>query len=298
MNDKTGFSGILPAVASPCNEKDVFLEEKFADLVTMLYKEGVHGLYVCGATGDGYNMMLEERKKAAEIAVEISRKYNGKVIVHVGCSNTRDAMELAEHAAKAGAAAVASIPPVNRSQSQLVSYYTDVARACQIPVFVYHIPALTHRASTLEEMLELLDIEGVIGLKLTDWNLFFMKRLLNARPDIKVFSGYDEFLCPGLLYGADGGIGTWYNLFPKIFLGIYNAVGKGNIKTAMELQDRFLSFVDFCWKYGAIQIFELIMRQKNIAPYCFRRPHSIMDREILLKISPELEKKIAAIDIL
>ena len=289
------FKGILPAIASPCDENDIFLPDKFAEHASSLYDAGVHGLYVCGATGDGYKMRLEERKQAVEIAVELSGEHNGVAIVHVGTSNTRDATELAEHAAKVGADAVASMPPANCKQSQLVSYYSDIARASQLPVFVYHYPMLTGRNPTVDEMLELLDIPQVAGLKLTDWNLFFMKRLLIARPDIKVFNGFDQVLCPALLYGAHGGIGSTYNLFPKLFLGIYQALQQGEVSRALDLQSRLFEFSDLAWKYGSPIILEFLMQRKGY-PHIFRRPRRTADEQVLKKIQPELDKKIALIE--
>ncbi len=127
--DQKKLEGIIPAIASPCDKNDVFLEEQFAELIKTLYKSGVHGLYICGATGDGYNMHPQERKRAAEIALELSKEFAGTVIVHVGTSNTRDAAELAEHAAGVGADAVSSVPPFNCNHEQLVSYYIDIAKA-------------------------------------------------------------------------------------------------------------------------------------------------------------------------
>lgn len=244
--------GIIPAIASPCDKDDVFMEDKFAKLATYLYEQGVHGLYICGGTGDGYNMLLPERKRAAEIGIMLSRKFGGKAIVHIGTLNTRDAAGLAEHAAAAGADAVSSMPPASRTFAQLVSYYGDVAKAAGIPMLVYHIPVVTGQALTVDEMLRLLDIDGVAGFKFSDWNLFFMKRVLMKRPDVVVFNGNDEFLCPGLLYGARGGIGMGYNLFPKLYLGIYDAVNDGNIKRAMELQNTLLAYTDVIWKYGPV----------------------------------------------
>jgi len=288
--------GILPAVASPCDEKDVFLDEQFASLITALYRDGVNGVYVCGGTGDGYKMRLEERKRAAEIAVEISREFEGTVIVHVGTLSSRDTIELAAHAAEIGATAVSSMPPANSDHSQLVSYYSDIARAARIPVLVYHFPGLTHRTPTVDEMIELLEIDGVVGLKLSDWNLFFMKRLLLARPDTIVFSGKDEFLCPALLYGAHGGIGTWYNLFPKPYVGIYHAVRQWHIGQAMELQNRLLSFCDFALRYGLAPVFELLMRRRGFGPNCFRRPRVVLDSKTRIQIEPELDARIAAIE--
>ena len=293
---KTELKGIMPAVASPCDENDAFLEEKFAALVESLCGAGVHGVYVCGMTGDGYSMRLGERKRAAEIAVDVSRKSRAAVIVHVGTTNTRDAAELAAHAAGAGADAVSSIPPAAFSHKQLLSYYTDIARAAQIPVLVYHVPALTHSNPTVEEIFELLDVEGVVGLKYTDWNLFFMKRLLLARPETIVFNGYDELFCPALLYGATGGIGTSYNLFPRLYLGIYSAIQQGDVQRAMNSQERFLAFADLLWKVGVKPLFEYLMRQRGLAPYCFRRPRAALDKELLARIEPELNARIAAIE--
>ncbi len=291
-----GLKGIMPAVASPCDANDVFLEGKFVELLTNLYKQGIHGVYVCGATGDGYNMLLPERKRATEMAVEVSGQYGGKTVVHVGTSNTRDSVELAGHAADAGADAVSAMPPANRNLDQLANYYTEIARTSGLPLLVYHIPILTGTALTANEMLRLLDIEGVVGFKFSDWNLFFMRRILMQRPEVPVFNGNDEFLCPGLLYGACGGIGMNYNLFPRLFLGIYNAVGESDIGRAMDLQNRFLAYIDIIWRYGLRPSFEAVMRQRGLAPYCFRRPRQVLDEARSRALMAELGPKIAAIE--
>jgi N-acetylneuraminate lyase len=297
MNDiKNNFTGILPAIASPCDENDCFLEGKFAELAGYLYENEVNGLYVCGGTGDGFKMHLSERKRATEIAVDVSKKHNGTVITHVGAMSSRDAVELAKHAATAGAHAVSSIPPSSFNHEQLVLYYKDIANNVGIPLFVYYIPMLTGRSISLDEMLELLDIEGVAGLKLTDSNLFFMKRLLINRPDITVFSGGDEFLCPALMYGAHGGIGMWYNLFPGIFVDTYRHIQNADIDKAMELQNKLINFCELAWEYGLVSVFEYLMRQRGFAPHCFRKPRTILSEKVIAEMEPLLMQKIAAIE--
>ena len=293
---KVEFSGIMPAIASPCDENDVFLEDKFTALAEKLYQSDINGLYVCGGTGDGYKMRLDERKLATEIAIDISRKYNGTVITHVGTMSSRDAIELAKHAATSGVHAVSSIPPSCFNRQQLVSYYKDIAKSVQIPLFVYYIPALTGKNITLEEMLELLDIDGVAGLKLTDSNLFFMRRLLIERPGITIFSGFDEFLCPALMYGAHGGIGMWYNLFPKLYVDIFHCVQSGDIDKAMKLQNKLIDFCNLGWKYGLIAVFEYLMKQRGFGPHYFRKPRITLSEKLIAEMHPLLEKKIATIE--
>ena len=294
MNMKSDFSGIYPPIASPCDEDDQFLPDVFSALAEHLFMASVHGLYVCGGTGDGYKMRLDERKQAAEIAVNVSRHHHRKVIVHVGSpSNSRDAIELAEHASEVGASAVASIPPASFSQVQLVEYYTDIARP-GLPVFIYHVPS--SRNPTVDDMVALLDIPGVIGLKATEWNLFFVRRILLARPDTVLFNGFDEMLVLGMLYGADGGIGTWYNIFPRLFLNIYDSVRSGQIERAVELQKTLLTFCDLAWAHGPAAVFEFLMQKKGLADQVFRRPSPALDRETQKRIEPELDQRVASVE--
>jgi len=188
---KSELAGIIPAIASPCDEADRFLDDKFAALAEHLYRQGVHGLYVCGATGDGVSMRAEERRRAAEIAAENGRRFEGRTVVHVGASNTRDSAALAEHAASVGADAVSAMPPANRSLTQLISYYGDIHAASGLPVLIYHIPVLTGRSLAVDDMLLLLEAPGVIGFKFSDWNLYLMSQVLRRQPDVIAFNGND-----------------------------------------------------------------------------------------------------------
>lgn len=290
------FGGILPAVVSPCNEKDEFLDNKFAEIITGLYKQDIDGLYICGGTGEGIKMHIEERKYAAEIAIDISKRNNGKSIIHVGASSTRDALELAEHAAGIGADAISSVPPAGCSHRELLSYYRDIACASGIPVFVYYIPAFHGQMASVEDMLELLDIEGVVGLKLTDWNLFYMKRLLMERPDAIVFSGYDEFLFPALSFGAHGGIGMWYNLFPKVFVEIFKLIKRGELLKAAEYQNTLNQFLGTAWKFGVCEVFDMLMNEYGLAPKCFRRPCVPFDLTTKNMVMKEIKQPLDAVE--
>ena len=287
--------GIWPAVASPCDADGVFLEDAFAELVMSLYRTEIAGLYVCGSTGDGKRMRLQERKRAAEIAVELSRTSGGKVILHVGAECTRDAVELTTHGAQAGVDAISSLVPAGCSHSQAVNYYTTIARASQLPVVIYHMPLFSHVA-TFDEALEMLDIEGVVGMKFSDWDLFFMQRAIRARPDIVVFSGFDELLCLGLLYGAHGGIGTWYNLLPDVFVEIHKTVRRGDIARAVDLQTRLNSFLELGWQFGLRTLLEYLMRNRVGGASLFRAPHIPGHRDLMEKVEPVAIARMAAIE--
>jgi N-acetylneuraminate lyase len=271
------FKGILPAIVSPCDEYGVFLGDQFAHLAAGLYKEGVNGLYICGTTGDGRNMRVVDRKIAAEIAVRVSKDFGGAVIVQVGGCAPDDSMYLAEHAARTGADAVACFPPASCEHKFLPAFYADIAKACGLGVFFYHYPATTHFYPTYDQLLELLDVKGVVGLKFTDIDLMLEKQLLFARPKITLFHAFEESILTALLYGASGCIGAWSNLFPGLFVRMYQAVSKGDLKTAFSLQDSILPLLAAAKPYGWLNVVEYLMCKRGLASRCFREPHVPLD---------------------
>src|SRR5215510_10698996 len=94
--------GILPALITPLDAEGRLNMRAFEALLERVYAAHVHGVYLCGSTGEGLLQPAAQRKRVAEIAIKNSPP--GKhVIVHVGANTTAEAMELAKHAARAGA---------------------------------------------------------------------------------------------------------------------------------------------------------------------------------------------------
>ena len=104
------FHGIFPAVVTPFDAEGNFSPDAFERLLARIYKAGVHGVYICGQTGEGLLIPSAQRKAAVECAVRCS-PVDKQVIVHVGAARTSDAIDLARHAEKIGAHAISSLPP-------------------------------------------------------------------------------------------------------------------------------------------------------------------------------------------
>ena len=232
-----GFNGVYPAAVSPKDDEGDFSGKRLEALLTRLYESNVHGMYMCGNTGEGYLLSSAARKEAVDVAVEVSRG-KGKVIVHVGAPAEEDAVALAKHAAQAGADAISSLPPYVQGYSfdEVHAYYTRLAYSSGLPTFVYYIPVITHREFSLAEMDQLLDIEGVAGLKFTNHNLFLMEGIMDGGRNPHVFNGHDEVFLAGMAMGAQAGIGTFYNLMPDHFVGIYDAFIAKDMEKGRALQ--------------------------------------------------------------
>ena len=132
----TKLDGILPALVTPVNSSGEFQVKPYEQLLERVYRAGVQGVYVCGQTGEGFQLSLKERKTATECAVRNSPR-NAQVVVHVGSPATADAVGLARHAAKSGAHVISSLPPVgNYSFEEIRSYYEALAQASDLPLLI------------------------------------------------------------------------------------------------------------------------------------------------------------------
>lgn len=240
-------SGILPAVVTPLDEEGAFLPDAFERLCEFLYAAGADGLYVCGQTGEGLQQSPEQRKRIVEHAVRISPP--GRIVMaHIGAPSTAQAVELARHAEDAGAHAISSLPPAGAySMEEVRGYYEAIASATSLPLFVYFFPAFTATPKSLGDLMSLCEIPHVAGMKFTSTDLYMLGEL--KRQGAVIFNGFDEILVAGLLMGADGGIGSFYNVVPQWFVELFRAAQSGDWTKARAIQARINEIVTIGLRY-------------------------------------------------
>ncbi len=256
------FGGILPAVVTPFDENDHFNRKAFERLLERLYRVPIDGLYVNGQTGEGLLQPVEQRKQVAEAALQCSPK--GKtIIIHVGAYRTSDAVELARHAATIGAHAVASLPPLGAySFEEIDAYYRALAAASDLPLVLYYFPAISPAIQQAEQVLRLLEIPNVIGVKFTDHDLYKLSRI--KQRGCVLFNGHDEVLIAGMLMGADGGIGSFYNLAPELFVQAYCQVRQGKWQEAQASQKRINELVEIGLRFPIVPAIKQMLAWSGI----------------------------------
>lgn len=228
--------GILPAVLTPFNDEGRFDPQSYARLLERLYGAGVDGVYVCGQTGEGLQQSTEQRKRVTETTLQLTPA-DRTVIVHTGAMSTAEAIELTRHAARAGAHAVSALPPIGSySFREVKAYYTAIAAAADVPLLIYYFPAYAASVNSLELILELCAIPNVCGLKFTANDLFMLSEL--KKSGATIFYGTDEMLIAGLAMGADGGIGSFYNVAPELFVKLWRLTRQGEWEQARIVQQQ------------------------------------------------------------
>jgi N-acetylneuraminate lyase len=267
--NKTVLKGIIPAVVTPIDEKENFAPAPFEALLEKVYSAGVHGVYVCGQTGEGLLQTVEQRKSVAEASMHYSPQ-GKQVIVHIGAYRTADAVELARHANGIGVTAVSALPPFGSySFEEIRAYYQEIAAASDLPLLVYYFPEICPGIKTAEQIMQLCAIPNVVGLKFTDFDLYRMRCIKQS--GALIFNGRDEVLAAGLLMGADGGIGTFYNIVPELFVELYNFAQRGDWTGARAVQDRVNAIVRATLRFPGFPAIKQILRWSGIdCGHCIR----------------------------
>lgn len=241
-------AGILPALVTPLDAAGNFNARACEQLLARLYAADVSGVYLCGSTGEGMLQTSAQRRAITEVAIANSPPGKG-VIVHVGANTTAEAIELARHAARAGAHAVSSLPPLigGYSFAEIKTYYEQLAAASDLPLLLYYFPEVAPALRAAEQVLELAHIPNVAGLKFTDYDLWTMSRVKGQGATI--FYGRDEMLTAGLLFGADGGIGSFYNVIPQLFMNIWYEHLENHHDAALGWQQLVNEFIRITLRY-------------------------------------------------
>lgn len=256
MKNYQRLKGLIAASFTPMDahgKVNLSAIDKYADLMV---ESGMAGVFVCGTTGESLSLTTEERKNILEQWIK-SANHRFKVIAHVGSNSQFEAIELARHAAEAGADAIASMAPCffkPESVKELIAFFAPIAESAkELPFYYYNMPSMTGVSLSVAAFLE----EGkkvmpnLAGTKFTHNNLMEMGECLALNNgEFEVLHGYDEILISGLAFGAVAGVGSTYNYLPDVYHGILKAMEEGDMQKARELQMKSIEIVKIIIKYG------------------------------------------------
>lgn len=234
-------SGILPALLTPFTRGGGNVDyEKACSFASTLADRGVDGVFVCGSTGEGLLMTLEERKQLAEEIIGAVGK-RVRVVIQTGCLDTAGTIALTRHARDAGAVAVAVYAPsfYKYDDRALFAHFQLVAKAApEMPLFLYNIPRFTGNALSPALISELArKVDSVVGIKDSSGDLAYLSRVAATAPKgFTTLNGADELGFQAYLSGAAGSVSMTANVVPELFISIFNCVKDVNLKRALKDQ--------------------------------------------------------------
>ncbi|ENN93404.1 4-hydroxy-tetrahydrodipicolinate synthase [Bartonella bovis] len=235
--------GALTALITPFDENGAVDEKAFCNFVEWQVIQGINGVIPVGTTGESPTLSHEEHKRVVELCVEQVAK-RIPVVAGAGSNSTDEAVELAQHAEKAGADAVLVVTPYYNKPNQrgLYAHFAAVAKAVSIPIVMYNIPGRSVVDMTVKTMKNLYqDFNNIIGIKDATGNI---ERVNEQRKecgkDFVQLSGDDNTALGFNAHGGMGCISVSSNVAPKLCAQLQAACRRGDYKMALELNNRLM----------------------------------------------------------
>src|ERR1700719_5223488 len=217
MATTTTFRGSFTALVTPFQNGTID-EKAFRALVVWQIDEGTKGLVPVGTTGESPTLSHHEHKQVVEWCVEETRG-RVPVIAGAGSNSTREAVDLAQHAEKAGADAVLVVTPYYNKPTQegLYQHFKAINDAIGIPIIVYNIPPRSVIDMSVDTMTRLFELENIAGVKDATANVIRVSQQRAAiGADFNQLSGEDASALGFMAHGGHGCISVTANVAPRL----------------------------------------------------------------------------------
>jgi 4-hydroxy-tetrahydrodipicolinate synthase len=241
MTVKTSFRGSFTALVTPFSNGS--LDEKaFRGLVDWQIAEGTDGLVPVGTTGESPTLSHEEHRRVVEWCIE-QAKGRVPVIAGSGSNSTREAIELSQHAEKAGADAVLIVTPYYNKPTQegLYQHFKAINDAIGIPIIIYNIPIRSVIDMSVDTMTRLFELDNIAGVKDATANVVRVSQQRAAMGEgFNQLSGEDATVLGFMAHGGHGCISVTSNVAPRLCAEFQDACLKGDYETALRVHDKLM----------------------------------------------------------
>jgi 4-hydroxy-tetrahydrodipicolinate synthase len=241
MTARTNFRGSFTALVTPFKNGSVD-EKAFRELVDWQIAEGTNGLVPVGTTGESPTLSHEEHHHVVEWCIEQARG-RVPVVAGAGSNSTKEAIVLAQHAEKAGAAAVLVVTPYYNKPTQegLYQHFKAINDAIGIPIIVYNIPPRSVIDMSVDTMKRLFELKNIAGVKDATGSVVRISQQRAAMgPDFNQLSGDDALALGTMAHGGHGCISVTANVAPGLCAEFQARCLREDFAGALKLQDKLL----------------------------------------------------------
>jgi dihydrodipicolinate synthase/N-acetylneuraminate lyase len=224
--------GIVPPLVTPLCGRDIIDEEGTHRLLEHVISGGVAGVFILGTTGEAPSLSYRLRRDFIHL---VCRIVGTRIPVLVGVTDTSfvETIELARVAKEAGAStAVLSTPYYfPAGQTELIQYVAHVVEELPLPLMLYNMPSLTKVWFEIDTLGKLSHFDKIVGVKDSSGDLEYFKQLLSLkelRPDWSMLIGPEHLTAEAVKLGGDGGVNGGANIFPELFVSLYQAAVRGD----------------------------------------------------------------------
>jgi 4-hydroxy-tetrahydrodipicolinate synthase len=202
----------------------------------------VHGLAVCGSTGEGHTLSTEETRRIAAVVIEEAA---GQVPVIVGiiANSTAAVIERGRAVRDLGVAAL-QVTPVHYlfrpDDDAMVRHFSEIATSTELPVMIYNVVPWVYLSPQLLTRI-IHEVDGVIGVKQSAGDLKLLADLLAMVGDRAcIMTAIDALLYPSFALGAVGSIAAILTAVPTLCVDLWQAIEAEDHRRCRELHGALL----------------------------------------------------------
>jgi 4-hydroxy-tetrahydrodipicolinate synthase len=234
--------GIMPPMVTPFDEREELDEEALRNEARYLLEVGVHGLVVCGSTGEGYSMTPAELGRVTEVVREETGR-EVPLITGVIANSANVAIALGLAAREAGADGL-MVTPVHYvfkpTEEGNIDYYRRIADAVELPIVIYNV--IPWNVVPVKLAVRLVrEVRAIRGIKQSGGDIHGLADMIKALGElIPIMSALDDVLLPSFILGAKGAIAAICTIAPELCLDLWEAAKDGDLRRGVEIHRRLL----------------------------------------------------------
>lgn len=265
---------VMPAIITPFTATGAIDATAHRNNVANLRARGVHGVVIGGSNGEGPYLEPGERMALATHARASSP--DGFVMVGLAAESLRAALAQAAEAAEAGADAVLAMTPTTlvRHRADLVEgFYSDLADAAPLPVFLYSVPRVTAYELPLDAAIRLAGHDNIAGMKDSGGDpVRCITIAAGAPPGFWMLAGASAAVAPAVAGGVHGCVTASTNYAPALVSAVVAAAGTPE---ATPLHDQLLRLSGAVERHGVAAVKYAATRTGLTGGYPRRPLHEI-----------------------
>jgi len=235
--------GIIPPMVTPFRpDGSIDLEMLREEARYLVDTAKVHGLAVCGSTGEGHTLSKEETRLVTATVIE---EVAGKVPVIVGIiANSTSAVVEYGRAVRDLNVAALQVTPVHYvfrpNDDAMVRHFASIAGATEMPVIIYNVVPWTYLSPQL--LTRIIDeVPGVVGVKQSAGDMKLLADLLiMAGNRSRIMTAVDALLYPSFALGSVGAIAATLTAVPELCVKLWNACQAGDHKAGRIIHEQLL----------------------------------------------------------
>lgn len=287
------FKGTGTALITPFKSDQSVDYDSLRRIIHHQIKGGIDALIMLGTTGESPVIETDERIKIVSVAVE-EVKGRIPIIVGTGSNNPKHVIESNKLAEESGADGLLIVNPYYNkgTQESLVDHYKFIASKTKLPIILYNVPSRTGMNILPETAVTIhKECKNVVAVKEASGSISQIAHLISIKPDsLSILSGNDDQTLAIMASGGDGVISVFSNPYPKEMKMITDAILSNDMKSARELNNKYLSMMNSLFVETSPAPVKYVMSKLGLCENVLRLPLAKATRKTEDLLAEEMKK--------